>query len=99
MPKLPVSKQWKTFSKAIGQIVNRYIIVDKFASAQPQSAVLKSQQVYLQDLTLPISNWYPQLGQNPIYPRDQAPWNKIHKYRAYSETTSIHISETTSIQI
>ena len=42
--KWPVDRQWKTFSKAIGQIVDRYIIVDEFASAQPQSAVSKSQK-------------------------------------------------------
>lgn len=42
--KWPVDRQWKTFSKAIGQIVDRYVIVDEFASAQPQSAVSKSQR-------------------------------------------------------
>ena len=42
--KWPVDRQWKTFSKAIGQIVDRYVTVDEFASAQPQSAVSKSQK-------------------------------------------------------
>ena len=42
--KWPVGRRSKTFSKAIGQIVDRYTIVDEFAFAQPQSAVSKSQR-------------------------------------------------------
>ena len=42
--KWPVDRQWKTFSKAIGQIVDRYVIVDEFDSAQLQSVASKSQK-------------------------------------------------------
>ena len=42
--KWPVDRQWNTFSKAIGQIVDRYVIVNEFASTQPQSAVSMSQK-------------------------------------------------------
>ena len=51
MSKWPVEKQWRVFSNTVGQFVDRYVIVKKFADLHPQPQVPRPVMSSLMDYT------------------------------------------------